>query len=116
MQSTIEARVPYLTNELLQIADRTSTRYINQREPKIVVKEHLKRIYKQYNGQQRKLGFGGPLEKWIRSNEKYFCEKSLSCSRKYLEYEMTVDDFKLLSPISIFALAAIEVWMEGKNE
>ena len=72
MQHSIEARVPYLDNNLVQAARNLSVEKLFQSGPKWMLKEKLIKYGGQQFANRKKQGLGLPMDDWFRKNDHWF--------------------------------------------
>jgi len=72
MQHSIEARVPYLDNKIVQATRNLSAETLLKNGPKWMLKEQLTKYEGKSFANRKKEGLGLPMDDWFRNNRQWF--------------------------------------------
>lgn len=82
MYNSLEVRVPFLDNNVIDFAYSTKKTHVNLLQTKILLREPLKEILPEIAKRPKK-GFGIPLEKWLRDDLKDFGYSMITNKKLY---------------------------------
>lgn len=82
MYNSLEVRVPYLDNEIIDFAFSTRKKHVSLFRTKILLRQLAEKYFPDISSRPKK-GFGIPLEKWLRGDLKDFSYSMLKNQRLY---------------------------------
>jgi asparagine synthase (glutamine-hydrolysing) len=122
MQQSLELRVPYLDNELVDFARQLSAHQLMAHGPKWILKDILKKYGGEVYAKRAKEGFGLPFGNWIRQKENAFLLDYLTQPRfiifEYVDYSLVQKlvhehlNRKADYTLELWSLLTLSVWLE----
>lgn len=124
MKYGLEVRVPFLDQELVELAKSASTKFLMKNGKKWILKEILNNHGGNIFSERSKEGFGVPLSYWLRQKEGktilQWLENRKSPLYNYINFDLT--DTIIKNHLSgktdsghfIWGLASLSVWMQDR--